>query len=157
MDYKWPPADQRTLIGTRISRLDGPWKSSGRVKYSYDINRPGMLYGRMVLCPHAHAKVVKIDTSEAEKMPGVKAVQIMFDEGKEALWAGQEIVALAAETEDQVRDAARKVKIEYQPLPYLVTDATPEKAGAQYIKDLTEKTTGDPSTGRPTAMHWINL
>jgi xanthine dehydrogenase YagR molybdenum-binding subunit len=147
MDYKWPPADQRTLIGTRISRLDGPWKSSGRVKYSYDINRPGMLYGRMVLCPHAHAKVVKIDTSEAEKMPGVKAVQIMFDEGKEALWAGQEIVALAAETEDQVRDAARKVKIEYQPLPYLVTDATPEKAGAQYIKDLTEKTTGDPSTG----------
>jgi len=147
MDYKWPPADQRTLIGTRISRLDGPWKSSGRVKYSYDINRPGMLYGRMVLCPHAHAKVVKIDTSEAEKMPGVKAVQIMFDEGKEALWAGQEIVALAAETEDQVRDAARKVKIEYQPLPYLVTDATPDKAGAQYIKDLTEKTTGDPSTG----------
>jgi xanthine dehydrogenase YagR molybdenum-binding subunit len=147
MDYKWPPADQRTLIGTRISRLDGPWKSSGRVKYSYDINRPGMLYGRMVLCPHAHAKVVKIDTSEAEKMPGVKAVQIMLDEGKEALWAGQEIVALAGETEDQVRDAARKVKIEYQPLPYLVTDATPDKAGAQYIKDLTEKTTGDPSTG----------
>jgi xanthine dehydrogenase YagR molybdenum-binding subunit len=147
MDYKWPPAGQRTLIGTRISRLDGPWKSSGRVKYSYDINRPGMLYGRMVLCPHAHAKVVKIDTSEAEKMPGVKAVQIMLDEGKEALWAGQEIVALAGETEDQVRDAARKVKIEYQPLPYLVTDATPDKAGAQYIKDLTEKTTGDPSTG----------
>jgi xanthine dehydrogenase YagR molybdenum-binding subunit len=147
MDYKWPPADQRTLIGTRISRLDGPWKSSGRVKYSYDINRPGMLYGRMVLCPHAHAKVVKIDTSEAEKMPGVKAVQIMLDEGKEALWAGQEIVALAAETEDQVRDAARRVKIEYQPLPYLVTDATPDKAGAQYIKDLTEKTTGDPTAG----------
>jgi xanthine dehydrogenase YagR molybdenum-binding subunit len=146
MDYKWPPADRRTLIGTRISRLDGPWKSSGRVKYSYDINRPGMLYGRMVLCPHAHAKVVKIDTSEAEKMPGVKAVQIMFGEGKEVLWAGQEIVALAAETEDQVRDAARKVKIEYAPLPYLVTDTTPEKAGAQYVKDLTEKTTGDPAT-----------
>lgn len=146
MDYKWPPTDQRTLIGTRISRLDGPWKSSGRVKYSYDINRPGMLYGRMVVCPHAHAKVVKIDTNAAESMPGVKAVQIMFDEGKEVLWAGQEIVALAAETEDQVRDAARKVKIQYEVLPFFVTDTTPDKAGAQYTKDLTEKTTGDPAT-----------
>lgn len=146
MDYEWPPADQRALIGTRISRLDGPWKSSGRVKYSFDVNRPNMLYGRMVVCPHAHAKVVKIDTSEAEKMPGVKAVQIMTPEGVEVLWAGQEIVALAAETEDQVRDAAHKVRIDYQVLPYLVADTTPDKAGAQYTKDLTEKTTGDPNT-----------
>jgi len=146
MDYKWPPADQRVLIGKRISRLDGPWKSSGRVKYSYDINRPGLLYGRMVFSPHAHAKVTKIDTSEAEKMPGVKAVQIMFPEGKEVLWAGQEIVALAAETEDQVRDAAAKVRIEYQQLPHFVLDESPDKAGAQYTKDLTEKTTGDPAT-----------
>ncbi|HTS13931.1 MAG TPA: xanthine dehydrogenase family protein molybdopterin-binding subunit [Candidatus Limnocylindrales bacterium] len=147
MDYKWPAPDKRALIGTRISRLDGPWKSSGRVKYSFDINRPGMLYGRMVVCPYAHAKIVKIDTSEAEKMPGVKAVQIMFDEGKEALWAGQEIVALAAETEDQVRDAARKVRIQYQVLPHLVVDESPDKAGAQFSKDLTERTNGDPTAG----------
>src|SRR5579863_877603 len=105
MDYKWPAADKRELIGKRISRIDGPWKASGRIKYTYDVNRPGMLYGRMVLSPYAHAKVVKIDTSEAEKMPGVKAVQIIFNEGKEVLWAGQEIVALAAETEEQAEEA----------------------------------------------------
>jgi len=147
MDYKWPAADQRALIGKRISRIDGPWKSSGRVKYTYDVNRPGMLYGLMVTSPYAHAKITKIDTSEAEQMPGVKAVQIMFGEGKEVLWAGQEIVALAAETEDQARDAARKVKIEYQQLPHFVLDTTPDKAGSEHTKDLTERTAGDPTAG----------
>jgi xanthine dehydrogenase YagR molybdenum-binding subunit len=146
MDYKWPKPDDRALIGKRISRLDGPWKSSGRIKYSYDVNRPNMLYGRMILCPHAHAKVTKIDTSEAERMPGVKGVQIIFGEGKEVLWAGQEIVALAAETEDQARDAAKKVRVEYEQLPFSVVDAA-DQAGPEHLKDLEEKTTGDPSAG----------
>ena len=41
-DYKWPAEGNRALIGKRISRLDGPWKSSGTAKYSFDINRPGL-------------------------------------------------------------------------------------------------------------------
>ena len=64
-EYKWPEADKRTLIGKRISRVDGPQKVSGRAKYSYDINRPGMLFGKIVRCPHAHARVTSIDTSAA--------------------------------------------------------------------------------------------
>jgi len=147
MDYKWPAANKRELIGKRISRLDGPWKASGRARYTYDVNLPGILYGRMVLCPHAHAKVVKIDTAEAESMPGVKAVQIIFGEGKEVLWAGQEIVALAAESDQQAADAVKKVRVEYEQLPYLVMDTTPEKAGAQYTKELSERTRGNPDTG----------
>src|SRR5256884_1636306 len=82
-DYHWPPTDKCSLIGRRISRLDGPWKSSGRIKYSYDVNRPNMLHGKMVFSPYAHAKVVSIDTSAAEKMPGVKAVEIMTEPGKD--------------------------------------------------------------------------
>ncbi len=54
--YGWPAADQRTLIGKRISRVDGPEKVSGRAKYTYDVHRPGMLYGKVVRSPHAHAK-----------------------------------------------------------------------------------------------------
>ena len=73
-DYKWPEAEKRTLIGKRISRVDGPDKVSGRAKYTFDINRPGMLFGKVVRSPYANAKIVSIDTSEAEKMPGVKAV-----------------------------------------------------------------------------------
>src|SRR5579862_6821099 len=144
-DYKWPPAEKRTLIGKRISRIDGPWKSSGRIKYTYDVKRDGMLQGKMVYSSQAHAKITAIDTSEAEKMPGVKAVQIMSPVGLEVMWEGQEILAIAAETEDQARDAARKVKISYEPLPYLVDDAMPAEAGAQFTKQLSEKTTGDPN------------
>jgi xanthine dehydrogenase YagR molybdenum-binding subunit len=147
MDYKWPAADKRELIGKEISRIDGPWKSSGRARYTYDVNLPGMLYGRMALSPYAHAKIAKIDTSEAEKMPGVKGVQIILDEGKEVLWAGQEIVALAAETEEQAEAAAGKVHIEYQQLDYNVDDKNVEKLASQYTKQLSERTTGNPDSG----------
>ena len=143
-DYKWPAADKRSLIGKRISRIDGPAKASGRAKYSFDVNRPGMLFGKMILSPYAHAKVTKIDTSAAEKMPGVKAVTLIWETGKEVQWAGQEIAAVAAETEEQSRDAARAIKVEYEVLPHLVTDSTPEQAGADRSKQLSEQKTGDP-------------
>jgi len=145
-DYHWPPAGKRSLIGKSISRLDGPWKATGRAKYTYDVNRPGMLYGKMVLSPYAHAEVLSVDTSEAEKMPGVKAVQVIVvgNAGHEVLWAGQEVAAVAAETEEQARDAARKIRVEYKSLPYLVADTDPQKAGKQFTKQLTAQTSGDP-------------
>ena len=145
-DYAWPPAGKRGLIGEEISRLDGPAKAAGHAKYTYDVNLPGMLYGKMVLSPYAHAKIVSIDTSAAEKMAGVKAVQVMKEPGQEVLWAGQEVVALAAETEDQAIDAARKVKVEYEPMPYLVTDAEPAAAGAN-ARQLAEQVDGNPDQG----------
>ena len=66
----WPTT--RRLIGTKVPRVDAPEKATGRAKYSYDINRPGMLHAKMLRCPHAHAKVKTIDTSQAEKAPGVR-------------------------------------------------------------------------------------
>jgi xanthine dehydrogenase YagR molybdenum-binding subunit len=105
-----------------------------------------MLYGRMVQSPHAHAKITNIDTSLAEKMPGVKAVDIIFPVGQEVLWAGKEIVAVAAETDDQARDAMRAVKIDYEVLPYLVSDTTPDKATG-YTQQLNEQTQGDVEAG----------
>ncbi|MGO9640962.1 MAG: xanthine dehydrogenase family protein molybdopterin-binding subunit [Candidatus Acidiferrales bacterium] len=144
-DYHWPPAEKRKLIGKRISRIDGPWKSSGRAMYTFDINRPGMLYGKMVLSPHAHAKILTIDTSVAEKMPGVKGVQLILQPGAEVLWVGQEIAAVAAETEEQSRDAVRAVKVTYQPLPFFAREAEPSKAG-QNTKVTGEVKEGDPDT-----------
>jgi xanthine dehydrogenase YagR molybdenum-binding subunit len=150
-DFHWPPADKRTLIGKRISRLDGPWKASGTAKYAYDMNRPNMLHGRMVLCPHAHATVTSIDTSAAEKMPGVKTVHVIVPANFEVLWPGQEIVALAAETDDQARDAARAVKIQYNVLPHFVSDTSPDKAPADHIQQLNESTNQDPDAAFKTA------
>ncbi len=124
-DYQWPPAGKRSLIGKRISRIDGPAKVTGRARYTYDVHPSGMLYGKIVRCPHAHARVVRIDTSAAEKHPGVKAVELMAEPGKEIFWAGDEIVALAAVDELAAEDAARAVKVEYEVLPHFVSDAEP--------------------------------
>ena len=130
-DYAWPDAEHRTLIGKRISRVDSPAKVSGQAKYTYDVHRPGMLYGKVLRSPYAHAKVVSIDTSAAEKMPGVKAVQIVQGPGSTIHWAGDEIVAVAAVDEPTAEDAVRAIKVEYQQLPYLVSDAEPPKGSAE--------------------------
>ena len=53
----WPAADKRKLIGARISRADGPAKATGSAKYSYDINRPNMLWAKLIWSPHAKATV----------------------------------------------------------------------------------------------------
>src|SRR5437660_4085630 len=115
-EYKWPDPDKRNLIGKRISRIDGPLKVSGRAKYSYDIKRPGMLYARVLRSPHAHAKIVSFDISAAEKMPGVKAVRIIQDVGKEIKWAGDDIVVVAAVDELTTEDAVRSIKVQYEVL-----------------------------------------
>ena len=140
--YGWPAADQRTLIGKRISRVDGPEKVSGRAKYTYDVHRPGMLYGKVVRSPHAHAKVVSVDTSAAEKMPGVKGVYIIQDKGSEIHWAGDDIAVVAAIDEPTAADAARAIKVEYQPLPFFVDDFTQPKNVAESTGPLTQRDIG---------------
>jgi xanthine dehydrogenase YagR molybdenum-binding subunit len=121
--YDWPEASERKLIGKRISRVDGPAKASGRAKYTYDTNPPGMLYGKVVRSPYAHARITSIDIAEAQKLPGVKAVRLIQKEGTEIQWEGDEIVGIAATSEEIAEDAARKVKIEYTHLPVFVADA----------------------------------
>lgn len=143
-DYKWPDAQKRVHIGKRISRIDGPDKVSGRAKYTFDINRPGMLFGKIVRSPYAHAKIVSIDITEAQKMPGVAAVKIIQEPGKEIQWAGDEIVAIAAVDEHKAEDAARAVKIVYERLPHLVNDQDISKVPADKINRAADGVTGDP-------------
>src|SRR5258708_7643688 len=70
----WGPNDKHTLLNHRLTRVDGPKKVSGVAIYSYDVRLPGMLYARVLGSPHACAKVTKFDATEAEKIPGIKAV-----------------------------------------------------------------------------------
>jgi xanthine dehydrogenase YagR molybdenum-binding subunit len=130
-DYSWPPPENRNLIGKRISRVDSPVKVSGRAKYTYDYNPSGMLFGKILRSPYAKAKIVSIDTSAAEKMPGVKAVQIAQKIGGTVQWAGDEVVGVAAVDEATAEDAIRAIKVTYQPLPYLVNDVEPPAGAAE--------------------------
>jgi xanthine dehydrogenase YagR molybdenum-binding subunit len=141
--YDWPEAGDRKLIGQRISRVDGPAKSSGKAKYTYDVNLPGMLYAKILGSPYAHCKITALDTSAAESMPGVKAVRKIQDVGKEIQWVGDEIVAVAAESEDIARDALDKIKIEFEQLPFLVNEQDLSKAG-DHAKAAGSEKSGDP-------------
>ncbi len=128
--YSWPDPATRPLLGKKIDRVDGPSKSSGRAKYTYDYNPNGLLAGKILRCPYAHAKIVSIDTSAAEKMPGVKAVEVIQGPGMEIFWAGDEVVGVAAVDEGTAEDALRAIKVEYEVLPHFVSDAEPPKTVA---------------------------
>src|SRR6266700_4916397 len=95
-DYSWPPQESRRLLGKRISRIDGRDKATGRAKYASDLNKPGLLFGALLTSPHAHAKVVSIDTSEASKVKGVTAVRVVSGPGTEIRWPGTKGPSLAA-------------------------------------------------------------
>src|SRR6516162_5911911 len=125
--YSWPDPALRPLLGKKIDRVDGPSKSSGRAKYTYDYNPQGLLAGKILRCPYAHAKITSIDTSAAEKMPGVKAVEVIQGPGTEIFWAGDEIVGVSAVDEGTCEDAMRAIKVEYEILPHFVSDAEPPK------------------------------
>ncbi|MFI5458851.1 MAG: xanthine dehydrogenase family protein molybdopterin-binding subunit [Isosphaerales bacterium] len=127
----WPETPR--LIGTRIARLDGMAKASGRAKYPSDVRPEGTLFGVMLYSPYAHAKVKSIDTSAAEKMPGVKAVIVIANPGKPLRYHGDDIAALAAETEEQARDAVRAIKVEYEVLPHVATEALSMAPGAPVV------------------------
>jgi xanthine dehydrogenase YagR molybdenum-binding subunit len=142
-NYAWPDAEDRSLIGKRTTRVDSPAKVSGAAKYTYDVHRPEMLYGKVLRCPYAHAKVVSVDTSAAEKIPGVKAVHIVQGPGANIHWAGDEIVAVAAVDEPTAEDALRAIKVKYQPLSFLVSDAEPPAGSAQEQGPLSMDAIGD--------------
>ena len=89
-----------TTVGTRPIRPDGVDKVTGRAQFGADIHLPGMLAGKVLRSPHAHARIISIDTSGAEALPGVKAVVTAADlcgftgkpiEGDD--YASQQIVA----------------------------------------------------------------
>jgi xanthine dehydrogenase YagR molybdenum-binding subunit len=137
----WP--EERQIIGTKVERLDGPFKVSGKAKYSHDRNLPGLLHAKMLRSPHAHAKIEEIDAAPAERMPGVKAVHIHKKAGGELFFAGDEIAAVAAETEEQARDAVRAIRVKYEILPHVASEEQGLAQGGPALKRPSEKAEGD--------------
>jgi xanthine dehydrogenase YagR molybdenum-binding subunit len=127
----WP--EQTRLIGTEIPRIDGLAKASGRAKYPSDERPKGTLFGVMLYSPHAHARIKSIDTSKAEGMPGVKGVVVIAGEGKTVRYQGDDIAAVAAETEEQARDAARAIAVEFEVLDHVVTEESAMAEGAPKV------------------------
>ena len=114
----WGANDKHTLLNHRYTRVDGPLKATGVARYTYDQRLPGMLYARVLRSPHAHARITKIDTDAALKIPGVKA--IIPAPLSEVRFAGAPVAAVAATTPEIAGDALRAIKVTYEVLPHVV-------------------------------------
>lgn len=142
-DYSWPPMQTRKVIGQRISRLDGPDKASGRAKYASDFHRKDLVFAVLVGAPHAHCRIKSVDDSAAKAMSGFAAIHWFEKPGKELMWEGQEVFAVAADTEEKARDAVKLVKVVYEVLPAIVNERDPKKVGKNAAPSG-DKVTGDP-------------
>ena len=143
--YSWPAAADRKLIGTDVTRIEDPLKISGKAQYTTDLNLDGMLFATTVRCPYAHAKVLSIDTTAAQANSGCKAVYVIQKAGTEIFWAGDDIVAVAATDAFSAEQAAKAVVIQYQELPLLVVDASPDPP-AGYLQPMKPGSLGDADT-----------
>src|SRR4030095_3994068 len=114
----WGPNDKHKLLNQRYTRVDGPLKATRVAKYTYDQRLPRMLYARVLRSPHAHARVTKLDTDAAMKIPGVKA--IIPAPLTEVRFAGAPVAAVAATTPEIAGDALRAIKVAYEVLPHVV-------------------------------------
>ena len=148
-----------------MKRLDGPEKVTGRAKYTFDIKRPGMLYARVVRSPHPHARVVSVDLAAARRAPGVKTAIVWRDpanaENNRVMFQGDEVAAVAADTEEHAIDAARLVKVEYEVQPH-ITLVEPALAGTAppvftkgNVRQGQTQETGDLAAGFKAAAHTI--
>ncbi len=147
---QWGP---RTLTGKDVQRLDAVAKVTGRAKYTYDINLPGMLYGMILRSPHPHAKVISVDLSRAAAHRGVKAV--LSHEKETVRYAGEEVAAVAATSPEAAAEALRLIDVTYRPLPFSVVEelsmdsAAPQihPRGNVEIRDRRQKEDGDLAAG----------
>lgn len=131
-------------IGRDTPQVNARAKVTGRAQYAGDIKLPGMLHAKVLRSPHPHARIRRIDTRAAQALPGVKAVLTGADAPK-TLWgvhhkerrilaqnivrfAGEEVVAVAAISDEIAQDALELVKIDYEPLHALFT---PQEALAE--------------------------
>jgi xanthine dehydrogenase YagR molybdenum-binding subunit len=143
--YAWP--EKPVVLSSRAKRLDGPDKVSGRAKYSFDINRPGMIFGRMVRSPHPHARIVAVDLAEARRAPGVKAALVWKEPGAQVMYQGDPVAAIAADTEEQAIDAARLVKVTYDVMSHVANVEQAMAADAPKIFESLQGVTGNQRRG----------
>ena len=147
------------VIGTRPVRPDGVDKVTGRAKYGADYTFPGMLYGKMLRSPHAHALIKSINVEKAAALPGVKAVVTSADlpeladkmeaAGEQAinlahlsatilargkvLYDGHAIAAVAATNPHIAEEALRLIEVEYEILPPVMSVEDAMKPGAPVL------------------------
>ncbi len=141
------------IVGKREPMLDAWEKATGKAKYTDDLSMPGMLYGKILRSPLPHAKILKVDLTEALKVPGVKdaisgrdipkrkygIVPKAKDEYALAIekvrYIGDEVAAVVATSLEAAEEAISKIKVEYEELPAVFDPLEAMKPGAPAIHE----------------------
>ncbi len=145
------------VIGKSVPRVDGAIKAKGEAIYTTDITLPGMLHGKILRSPHPHAKILRIDTSKAERLKGVKAVitgrdipkvkcgvvmLVVPDSADRYLLAqdrvrfiGEDVAAVAATSEDLAEEALGLIEVDYEVLPSIFSIAEATKPDAPLLHE----------------------
>jgi 4-hydroxybenzoyl-CoA reductase alpha subunit len=141
------------VVGKREPMLDAWEKATGRARFTDDLTLPGMLYGKILRSPLAHAKVLHVDLSEAEKVAGVKGaisgqdipkkkygiVPMAKDEYALAIgkvrYIGDEVAAVVATSLDAAEEAISKIRVDYEELPAVFEPIEAMRPGAPVIHE----------------------
>jgi len=137
-------ANEFSVVGKYIPKVDGPELVRGQALYSIDESLPGMLYGKILTSPHAHANIRSIDTSKAEALPGVRAVLTHKDVlpitirnvkvlDSKVRFVGDEVAAVAAVTEEIADEALKLIDVDYEVLPAVFDPEEALKPGAPIL------------------------
>ena len=155
------------IVGTSPIKHDGIDKVTGRAKFGADLFLPGMLVGKILRSPHAHAIIRSIDTSAAECLPGVKAVVTRADfpeikagtpggdmtrnamAREKALYDGHAVAAVAATSESIAKQALKLIKVDYEVLPHVIDPVEAMKPGAPVLHPHV-RTKGIKDADRPS-------
>ena len=153
--------DKYNVVGTRPPRHDGFDKVTGAARFGADINLPGMLHGKILRSPHAHARIRSIDTSKAEALPGVMAVATAQDfpivqeraidfenaqgnpriiaenilADRKVLYKGHAVAAVAAANPHVAEAALDLIEVDYEVLPVVLDLHEAMKEGAVLLHD----------------------
>ncbi|HQR46179.1 MAG TPA: hypothetical protein PK598_09220, partial [Thermoanaerobaculia bacterium] len=141
----------RRVFGKAGPRLDGKFKATGRAVYTHDVRRDGLLFGRILRSPHAHARILAVDTSALAQMPGV-VVELL--EKKEVRYHGEAVLALAAPSPAAAEDALHAVTVRYEVLPHVVDLEAAMAADAPLVfeKPVEERRTAGDAPGAGGAV-----
>jgi len=170
------PGSEFKWVGTRAPRPDGVDKVTGRARFGADLSLPGQLVGKVLRSPHPHARIRGIDTSAAEKLPGVKAVVTARDfkdqpsefipagemminyrdvvrnvmAREKALYEGHPVAAVAATSAAVAKRALKLIKVDYEVLPHVIDVVEAMKPGAPLLHEDLYTVGVDPPPKSPS-------
>src|SRR6201988_4361539 len=168
--------NSQTYVGTPTIRPDGADKVTGRARFGADFNLPGQLIGKVLRSPHPHARIVRIDTSKAEALPGVKAVITRADFGdqpsefipagemmmnykdvtrnvmarEKALYEGHAVAAVAATSAAIAKRALKLIDVKYEVLPHVIDVVEAMRPDAPVLHDDLFTVGVDPKPDKPS-------